>query len=111
MNIEKVELLTVDLAAQREFYSKFLEIPAEFTPSGLLVKAGATEILFTQAPADFDGAYHFAFDIPENQYLAAKKWVSSRIPLLRDQNGKEDFESTNWNSDSIYFSDSAGNIL
>jgi len=111
MNIEKVELLTVDLGAQSDFYSKILEIPVKFTASGLLVEAGLTEILFTQAPADFDGAYHFAFDIPENQYHAAKKWISGRIPLLRDKNGKEDFESTNWNSDSMYFSDSAGNIL
>lgn len=111
MNIQKIELLSVDLDTQKDFYSKIIEIPAELTESGLLVKAGATEIIFTQAPSDFDGAYHFAFNIPKNQYLAAKNWISSRIPLLRDKTGKEDFHSNTWNSDSVYFLDAAGNVL
>jgi catechol 2,3-dioxygenase-like lactoylglutathione lyase family enzyme len=111
MNIQRVELLTVDLEAQNDFYTNILELPTEPTSSRLLITAGTTEILFTQAPPDFAGAYHFAFNIPENQYLAAKKWISSRIPLLRDKSGKEDFEPRSWNSDSVYFLDSAGNIL
>ncbi len=111
MNIQKIELLTVDLVAQSDFYTNILELPTEPTSSRLLITAGATEIIFTKASPDFDGAYHFAFNIPENKYLAAKKWISSRIPLLRDKNGREDFESESWNSDSIYFLDSAGNIL
>jgi catechol-2,3-dioxygenase len=81
------------------------------TSSGLLVNAGTTDLLFTQAPSDFDGAYHFAFNIPENQYQAAKKWITSRIPLLKDKGGREDFHSETWNSDSVYFLDAAGNIL
>lgn len=111
MNIQRIELLTVDLEAQSDFYANILELPTEPTSSRLLVTAGTTEILFTQAPSNFDGAYHFAFNIPENQYFAAKKWIASRIPLLRDKTGKEDFESESWDSDSVYFLDSAGNIL
>lgn len=111
MNIQKLELLSVDLAAQNEFYSNVLELPGELTATGLLVKAGTTDILFKQAPSGFDGAYHFAFNIPENQFHAARKWISDRIPLLKDKSGKEDFASENWNSDSIYFSDRAGNVL
>ena len=111
MNIHKVELLSVDLVAQKDFYSKILEIPAELTESGLLIQAGTTDILFTQAPSDFDGAYHFAFNIPANQYPAAKNWISSRISLLRDKSGKEDFHSNTWNSDSVYFLDASGNVL
>jgi len=111
MNIEKVELLAANLIPLRDFYSKVLEIPAELTPSGLRVKAGKSEILFVQALPDFDGGYHFAFDIPENQYHSAKQWISDRIPLLKDKTGREDFNSESWNSDSMYFSDPAGNIL
>lgn len=111
MNILELELLTVDLQAQQEFYSKVLELPVEVTATGLLVKAGTTDILFKQAPSGFDGAYHFAFNIPENQFHSARRWISDRIPLLKDKSGKEDFASENWNSDSIYFSDSAGNVL
>lgn len=111
MKILKVELVSVDLAAQREFYANVLELPTELTSSGLTVQAGRTEILFKQAPSDFEGAYHFAFNIPENQYQMARKWLTSRTPLLHDKNGKEDFDSQSWNSDSIYFLDAAGNIL
>jgi catechol-2,3-dioxygenase len=111
MNILKLELLSVDLQAQRNFYARVLELPAELTSSGLVVKAGETEILFSQAPADFTGGYHFALNIPENQFREAKKWISSRISLLRDKSGNEEFKSQFWDSDSIYFLDAGGNVL
>ena len=111
MKITRLELLTVNLPAQQEFYAKILELSTKLTPSGLEIQAGKTELLFTQAALDFDGAYHFAFNIPENQFRAAKEWISSRAPLLRDETGKDEFESESWNSDSVYFKDSAGNVL
>jgi catechol-2,3-dioxygenase len=111
MNIQQLELLAVDLVAQRDFYVNILELPTELGSSGLLVQAGKTEILFEQAPSDFTGAYHFAFNIPENQFRAAKSWLTRRTSILHDKSGKEDFESKSWNSDSIYFLDAAGNVL
>jgi hypothetical protein len=111
MNILKLELLALDLLAQRDFYVNILELPTELGSPGLRVQAGSTEILFKQAPADFEGAYHFAFNIPENQFQSAKKWLTSRTSLLHDKNGQEDFESKIWNSSSFYFSDAAGNVL
>lgn len=111
MNIRKLELLTANLQVQKDFYENILEIPVTLTSSNLEVKAGQTELVFTQAPADFEGAYHFAFNIPENQFHAAKKWISERIPVLRDESGKDEFNSDSWNSDSVYFKDAAGNVL
>jgi len=111
MNITRLELLSVDLQAQRNFYADVLELPVKLTSSGLEVKAGKTDILFTQAPSGFDGAYHFAFNIPENQFLSSKEWISSRISLLRDESGNDEFELKSWNSDSVYFTDAAGNVL
>jgi len=111
MNITYLELPTKDLHAQWEYYSSVLELPVRITDTSLEVKAGDTDILFTQADSNFDGAYHFAFNIPENQFRAAKGWIVSRIPLLSDETGKDEFESKNWNSDSVYFKDAAGNVL
>lgn len=111
MHIKTLELFTADLQAQQDFYTNILELPASRNGSSLLVQAGTTEIIFTQAPADFAGAYHFAFNIPSNQYKAAKNWITARIPLLKDKSGREDFHSTTWNSDSVYFLDAAGNVL
>lgn len=111
LNIRYLELLTADLKPQRDFYANTLELPVKLTSSSLEVKAGNTDILFTQAPPDFDGAYHFAFNIPGNQFRTAKEWISGRVPLLRDENGKDEFESASWDSDSVYFKDAAGNVL
>jgi catechol-2,3-dioxygenase len=111
MNITRLELLSGDLQAQRDFYADVLELPVNLMPSSLEVKAGATDLVFKQAWSDFAGAYHFALNIPENQFRAAKEWISGRVPLLRDSTGQEEFPSKIWKSDSVYFLDSAGNVL
>lgn len=111
MNIVRLELLTANLQTQQDFYANMLGLPVNLTSSGLDVKAGQTELIFTQAPPNFDGAYHFAFNIPENQFRAAKGWISNRVPLLRDASGSDEFPSESWNSDSVYFKDAAGNVL
>ncbi len=111
MNITSLELLTRDLPAQRDFYANLLELPVKFLARSLEVQAGNTSLVFTQAQADFDGAYHFAFNIPENQFQAAKTWISNRLPLLHDEAGEDEFASESWNSNSVYFKDAAGNVL
>ena len=111
MYIIYLELPTQDLIAQQDFYSQVLELPVHLSAENLEVKAGRTTLVFTQAEADFEGAYHFAFNIPENQLRAAKAWISERIPLLHDENGQDEFASESWNSQSIYFKDVGGNVL
>ena len=111
MFINRLEILTDDLIAQKEYYSNVLELPVRLEDDYLLVKAGKTNIVFTQAPAHWMGAYHFCFNIPENQFLQAKVWLSKRIPLLKDEKGNDEFHSQTWNATSLYFKDAAGNIL
>src|SRR5215211_5517846 len=111
MKITYLELSSKDLPAQRDYYANILALPVHLDSSTLEVKVGETELVFTQAPSEFNSAYHFAFNIPENQYQAAKQWITSRVPLLQDKTGKEDFESESWTSTSLYFLDAAGNVL
>jgi catechol-2,3-dioxygenase len=111
MKISYVELSSKDLPAQRDFYANILELPVKLDSATLEVQVGQTNLVFTQAPSEFVGAYHFAFNIPENQYQAAKQWITSRIPVLQDKTGQEDFESQTWGSTSLYFLDPAGNVL
>ena len=111
MNILELELSSVDLPAQRDFYANVLELPVTLDSATLDVKVGQSVLRFTQAPSEFIGAYHFAFNIPENQFHTAKEWISSRVQLLRDSNGEDEFPSKSWNSDSVYFLDAAGNVL
>lgn len=110
MDIRRLELLSANIEAQKDFYGDVLELPVRLDSMILEVQLGKSKLLFTHAP-EFDGAYHFAFNIPENQFDAAKAWISSRISLLRDENGNDEFHSENWNSSSAYFKDPAGNVL
>lgn len=111
MKITRLELLTKDLRAQRDFYADVLDLPVNLTSASLEVEVGDADLVFKQAWSDFEGAYHFAFNIPENQLQASKEWITQRLTLLHDENGKEDFHSQTWNSDSVYFKDAAGNVL
>lgn len=111
MNITYLELATKDLQTQRDFYSNVLGLPVNLSSEKLEVTVGKTALAFTQASPDFDGAYHFAFNIPENQLHASKAWLARRAPILHDQSGKDEFDFDDWNSHSLYFKDAAGNIL
>ncbi len=111
MLIKQLELLTSDLYAQRDYYANVLELPVHLNVDSLEVVAGKTELIFRQAPPGWKGEYHFCFNIPENQFIYAKAWIFARIPLLKDENGVDEFKSESWNSTSLYFKDSGGNIL
>lgn len=111
MNITRLELPARDLQAQKDYYSDVLELPVNLADSKLEVKAGGTDLVFTQADPDFDGAYHFAFNIPENQIRSAKEWLMPRTVLLKDEQGNDYFQHSGWNSEAVYFKDPAGNIL
>ncbi|HMX20078.1 MAG TPA: hypothetical protein PKC52_12500 [Anaerolineales bacterium] len=111
MFINRLELPALDLIAQRDYYANVLELPVHLEGDSLLVKAGKTDLIFTQAPPQWEGAYHFCFNIPENQFPYAKAWLSARIPLVKDDKGNDEFNSQSWNSTSLYFKDAAGNIL
>jgi catechol-2,3-dioxygenase len=111
MLIKRLELSTLDLIAQRDYYAYVLGLSAHLEDDYLLVKAGKTDIVFTQAVPGWTGQYHFCFNIPENQFLQAKVWLSKRIPLLKDEKGNDEFKSQTWNASSLYFKDTAGNIL
>ncbi|HCR70625.1 MAG TPA: hypothetical protein DIW23_04200 [Anaerolineae bacterium] len=108
--IKRLELLTSNLIHQRGFYSSVLELPATLDDDSLHIQAGKTDLIFKEQK-DFDGAYHFCFNIPENKFAECKAWTSAKIPLLKDDKGNDEFTGGSWNSSSIYFKDSAGNIL
>ncbi|MEZ4736270.1 MAG: hypothetical protein R3E79_54995 [Caldilineaceae bacterium] len=86
-----------------------LPISAESATS-FTVQAGASAITFGETAAVLPSIYHVAFNIPENQLAAAKRWLRERVPLL--QNGERDeWVFPDWNAHTVYFLDPAGNIL
>lgn len=74
MQITRLELQTHDLKEQALFYGETLGLDTRIIAGRqVLVHAGATELVFTLADEGQHCQYHFAFNIPENQFETAKK--------------------------------------
>lgn len=119
--ILRLDLKTASpLSELQSFYQELLGLEvSEQEPDRLTVAAGRTSITFrTARPEEGEPAYHFAFNIPENKILDARKWQRERTPILQRPPG--DFSDPDhddvthfwhWNAHSIFFEDPAGNLL
>lgn len=112
MHIRRLELQTHDLPAQQQFYGERLGLPIiAANEQSVELQMGKTRLAFKQAPADWQGVYHFALNIPENLLPAAKRWLTRSAPTLQDSSGADEFNFQSWNAHALYFSDAAGNIV
>ena len=110
MRITELRLKTGDLSNQREYYAHILRLPVIAEKSTwLAIQAGGTKLVF-EYEEGWRGRYHFAFDVPENQFEAAKAWITRRTSLVK-LDGTDAYYSTGWNAHNLYFYDAAGNIL
>lgn len=112
MNILELRLATPTLAVQADFYSRILELPV-ITQSehSISFQVGTSRLTFYASTHPLPGVYHFAFNIPCNQFDAARLWMQSRAPLLADTSGVTTFYSQHWDAHMLYFADPDGNIL
>lgn len=111
MRIHELRLPTTDLVAQLAFYRDVLSLPVvASTSEHFAVQAGATRLIFTTA-GETEPVYHFAFNIPRNQFTSARIWIEARVPLIPDANGATTWHFDGWNADLLYFYDPAGNIV
>ena len=110
----------VALDTMKRFYGRTLGLPIlRDEPNRLDVRTGSSTIAFVPADGASDAPfYHFAFNIPENQILAARTWQLARTPLLpiperlRDRAFPDDVvDYRHWNAHSIFFLDPAGNVV
>ena len=111
MHFTHLELLTHNLSEQREFYGGVLGLPiVEATQTAFTVQIGTSALTFCEAPANWNGVYHFAFNIPPNRYADAKTWLSERVPLITDAEGNSEIFFPYWNAHAVYFYDKGGHI-
>ena len=110
MHIDALELLAPDLAALHAFYADRFGLPADLAAARLTIQVGTTRLTFAQAPPGWTGRYHYAINIPANQFAAAQAWLAARVPLVAAADGTATFFSHDWNADICYYLDPAGNI-
>lgn len=115
MIMESVTLFTNKRPAElMPFYRDVLGLPVtESTAGHFIVQVGYTKLTFLYRDDEASGSspyYHFAINIPENKLDEAKRWIESRVEL-GTEDGKDISYSELWDSHSVYFMDTGGNIL
>lgn len=111
MKLFELRLKIGNLVEARHFYHDVLNLPVlEETAELLVLQAGRTRLVFEYV-IGWQGKYHFAFDVPENQIHEAAAWITAKAKLAT-ANGLTMFDAaTRWNANMVYFYDTAGNIL
>lgn len=111
MYIHELCLRTHLLEQQREFYTRALGLPLQTQSADqFTLTVGASALTFTACRPLTACLYHIAFNIPAQQFAAAKAWLGERAPLITDPSGADTFHFADWNADAVYFTDAAGNI-
>lgn len=111
MLISKVKLYSNALAKTKDFYVTLLGFNLlHETEDSFVIKAGESELEFQQSDVNDHPFYHFAFDIPANQFQDAKKWVETKV-ILNREDGEDEVHFENLGAHSLYFEDPSNNIV
>ncbi|WP_100404352.1 VOC family protein [Bacillus solitudinis] len=111
MDIKEIKLLTNCLLEQKEFYTFKLGLTVvKETKKSFTVAVGLSKLTFSFSDNVEKPYYHFALGISKDKYKEAKDWFKQRVTFNK-VNGKDEFFSKLWNSQSLYFYDPAGNIV
>lgn len=111
MHFKSITIYSAALEATRNFYRDVLELSIyEESETFFTLQLGSTTFTIHQAPAGETPFYHFAFDVPSNQFEGAKNWIKERVSLTKNEGLDEVYFQT-INARSIYFEDPSGNIV
>lgn len=114
MKIKEVFLETSHLPELLDFYVQRLGFALQTQEEGKFTLIAGTSLLhFEQAKEVLETSpfYHFAFNIPENQFGEAQSWLKNKSLEILPFQGQQIIDFPNWNAHSLYFLDPAGNIL
>ena len=109
MKFDEIILQTDSLQAIQDFYTNVLQLKLiKATTNSVSINVGTTTLTFKLSTIQ-NPTYHYAINIPENQYDTACEWLRQRTSTILYKNSdKVDFP--NWNANAVYFYDSVGNI-
>lgn len=111
MKLKSIRLRTSDLEEQWAFYTQVLGFQGRRLPNAIQCATGESVLAFSEADDGDKPYYHFAFNIPYDQLEKALAWLNGRVEVLKNEEGHEVVEFSNWNAYAIYFFDPAGNVV
>lgn len=111
MFINKATLITKQLEEMRVFYSELLDLPLiSSSDTSFAVQIGTSILSFIQSDSMEETQYHFAFNIPSNQFKEAKQWAQTKVDLLKED-GEDEVYFKRSNAHSLYFLDPCENVV
>jgi len=113
MLFKEITLQTKNADALYDFYKNTLQLNVvKANAKTISINAGKTTLIFEQTNNAEKPFYHFAFNIPSNKMEEALQWLKEKVELLWIEDYKSFIaEFTHWNARSVYFLDTAGNIV
>lgn len=106
---KEVIFQTNKLKALRRFYANILGLDiTDASDEAFTVKIGTTDVIFKQS--EEKATYHFAINIPGNQFVIMKYWIQDRLTLNKT-GGLNEIYYSSFDADSMYFEDPAGNLI
>ncbi|TYR81834.1 glyoxalase [Priestia megaterium] len=111
MLLTRVSLYTSVLEEMKDFYVKHLGIKLlQEQEASFSLKIGQSELVFIQSKTNTNPFYHFAFNIPANQFEEAKRWTMKKVTLNKED-GEDEVYFEAFDAHSLYFEDPAHNIV
>jgi catechol 2,3-dioxygenase-like lactoylglutathione lyase family enzyme len=103
MFIERVTLTVSDVELASDFFDRVLQLPVTRYGQESEVRVGASTLRLQPGPGGA-GVHHLAFEIPVDTFPEHRRWLESRVRLLRHADGRTEFEGPpHWGSRSLYF--------
>ncbi|WDW06738.1 VOC family protein [Priestia aryabhattai] len=111
MMINQAVLYTHLLDEMKAFYVNSLNFPlTAASPRSFSVGVGESELTFKETSVHTKPFYHFAFNVPANRFMEAKKWATQRV-FLNTEEKKDEIYFEAFDAHSFYFEDPAHNIV
>lgn len=111
MDINKVVIHTSKLQETKNFYHHVLGFQLITTnENNFTIKVGSSLLEFLETKKDINPYYHFAFNIPSNQFQEAKFWAKTKVSLTVED-GEDEVYFKFLDAHSFYFLDPSGNIV
>lgn len=111
MMINQAVLYTHLLDEMKDFYVNSLDFPlTAVSADSFSIKVVESELTFKETSLHTKPFYHFAFNVPANRFMEAKKWATQRV-LLNTEEKKDEIYFEAFDAHSFYFEDPAHNIV
>lgn len=106
-----MQFKTGKLLEMKDFYRDILGFTLiKETEESFQITMGTTLVEFSNEAVEGQPFYHFACDIPANQFREAKLWLQNRTELLTED-GENEVYFKFIDAYSIYFADPSNNIV